>query len=643
MPRESQDHSRDLSAKPVATPLMVLAGAVLSVLLALWIQDAHFLQKAGNPAESVPPALAVALILLVGLVAHLVGLRPKRPEMFFLYITLFVAAHTAGIGLVDRFIIMITLLPYRAPEDPVLADYAADLPAWWSPASSSAIIDFFEGTGSSVPWGPWLPVLGFWTLFLGLLFFWMFTLMVMIRRQWVDRERLVFPLADLPARFAGDEERRPFYRLNLFWLGVGIAAFFHAFFILNHYFPLLPGLSKSVGFNFGVDRPWVALNWPPNIGFNISFTVIGLAFLVNQEMNFSIWITFLAIKFFHLFRSAAGFSNAPFPNQNALVGGGFTIAVFCLWLARKHLVQVARKALGMPTDLDDTGEAVSYRVAFFGFLFATLGLAGLLIASGASLILVLVVLGFLLVLVIAMARIRAEAGTPIVWLVPWAGTGWFSYFTNMAGPGVFSHRDVVLGSVLNFLTVGFFPLMGATQMESLRLADDVGVKKRSMGVALHLGFFVAFFTGMISLLYLFYLGGGANSLAEYETTVFYGFFIFLKEVAVAEEAKLDGLPWFLGGSAMTTALIILRYTFLRFPIHPVGFILAQTYAGRWMMGGVFFAWLIKALVLKYGGVKVFRKLVPLFVGLAVGEVATVGLWFLIVRFIPGESYALTWG
>jgi hypothetical protein len=38
------------------------------------------------------------------------------------------------------------------------------------------------------------------------------------------------------------------------------------------------------------------------------------------------------------------------------------------------------------------------------------------------------------------------------------------------------------------------------------------------------------------------------------------------------------------------------------------------------------AWAAKSIVLRYGGVKMYQKLVPLFMGFALGDVVIAGLW-----------------
>jgi hypothetical protein len=51
---------------------------------------------------------------------------------------------------------------------------------------------------------------------------------------------------------------------------------------------------------------------------------------------------------------------------------------------------------------------------------------------------------------------------------------------------------------------------------------------------------------------------------------------------------------------------------------------------------VFVSWLLKLLILKYGGLYLYRVLKPFFLGLILGEATAAGFW-LVVDFLMGEK------
>ena len=79
----------------------------------------------------------------------------------------------------------------------------------------------------------------------------------------------------------------------------------------------------------------------------------------------------------------------------------------------------------------------------------------------------------------------------------------------------------------------------------------------------------------------------------------------------------------------------MRYTFLWWPLHPLG--LPFSIPG-WT--SVMLAWIVKSLILKYGGVKLFQKLKPLFLGLILGQFLSAGAWFLLDMVFAKYNHVL---
>lgn len=52
---------------------------------------------------------------------------------------------------------------------------------------------------------------------------------------------------------------------------------------------------------------------------------------------------------------------------------------------------------------------------------------------------------------------------------------------------------------------------------------------------------------------------------------------------------------------------------------------------------VFLGWLIKYILLKYGGLRLYKKARPIFLGMILGEGLSAGCWS-IVGFIVGRGY-----
>ena len=71
------------------------------------------------------------------------------------------------------------------------------------------------------------------------------------------------------------------------------------------------------------------------------------------------------------------------------------------------------------------------------------------------------------------------------------------------------------------------------------------------------------------------------------------------------------------------------------PLHPIGFAISGTWLVRWISFSVFLAWLIKVVVLRYGGPGFYRRSQPFFLGLIAGQMSCNGIW-LVTDYCTGK-------
>ena len=84
-------------------------------------------------------------------------------------------------------------------------------------------------------------------------------------------------------------------------------------------------------------------------------------------------------------------------------------------MARRHLGQVWRKAIGKDPSIDDSEELLSYRTSVFGFIGAFLFCAGWLLTAGMTWWVVLVFLSVPLLSFVGLSRVVAELGLVYVY------------------------------------------------------------------------------------------------------------------------------------------------------------------------------------------------------------------------------------
>ena len=137
---------------------------------------------------------------------------------------------------------------------------------------------------------------------------------------------------------------------------------------------------------------------------------------------------------------------------------------------------------------------------------------------------------------------------------------------------------------------------------------------------------------------------GNNTLAGGTTAGGYGVSIARQEWREVSRIA-DGNPlkpdwnrngWTLAAFGMTLLLVLIRTRFPRSPFHPLGFVMTMSY-GYAYWGSFLTIWVVKGIILRLGGVRLYHRLAPVFVGLVMGQIFALSLiWPLWAAFPPDE-------
>ena len=125
-----------------------------------------------------------------------------RPgELATIYIMMIVACAIPSWGFAMNLIpLMAGFFYYATPENSWSELIHPHLREWMVVKDPNAVWNLFEGAGreESVAWAIWSPPLLSWCLLAVTIYFVTLCILVVLRRQWLERERLLFPLATLP-------------------------------------------------------------------------------------------------------------------------------------------------------------------------------------------------------------------------------------------------------------------------------------------------------------------------------------------------------------------------------------------------------------------------------------------------------------
>ena len=216
-----------------------------------------------------------------------------------------------------------------------------------------------------------------------------------------------FPLTQLPLQMTTN---RSFFRSRALWFGFGIAALLRVMAGLHDIFPVIPALPPDYRLDrHFTERPWNAIGYA-SMSFNLAG--VGLTYFMPLDLAFSTWFFFWLTRAERVIASAVGVTNISVLHLNDRASGAWVgIAVLTLWMSRRHFARFFRHVIGRERG-DDSKEPFSYRtVAILTVL--SIGLVfGFCYAAGMSLWAIGVFYALFIAFAIAIGRVRAELGPP---------------------------------------------------------------------------------------------------------------------------------------------------------------------------------------------------------------------------------------
>jgi len=373
-------------------------------------------------------------------------------------------------------------------------------------------------------------------------------------------------------------------------------------------------------------RPWNAIGWLP---YSFYPFVIGLGYLLPADISFSTWFFYLFWKLQKVVAAAMGmevtFSDPYIRHQT--FGGLFAIILTLTWASRGYLKQVWLRAVGGKSDLDDSDEPISYRSAILGALLGLGFLCWFMVRIGMSPLVAVVAFAIYFVIAISIARIRAELGPPVH---DFHFNGPDFMITSSAGLGPLSHGDMVGLSYFWWFNRAYRACPMPIGIEGMKAASATGASQKRMFWAIMIAFLVgavATFWAYLALGYEYGISTRWNdgpSYAYHQMADLYRWFTNTDPLALKPDWRSNGATF--GGFAFCIGLGIMRFRLLGWPFHPIGYVVSGAYQANLVWVPLFIAWLAKVCILRYGGLKVYRNAMPLFLGMIVGELIMGCLW-----------------
>ena len=238
-------------------------------------------------------------------------------------------------------------------------------------------------------------------------------------------------------------------------------------------------------------------------------------------------------------------------------------------MARRHLRDVVAKAVGGLREVDDSGEILSYRQAFFGLLAGLLTVAVWLWTIGLPFpVAVLFVFGAM-VLFMALTRVVAEGGIPA--MRPPLMTSTFA-ISAVGTSSIGTQGLVALGFSYGWhAEVRSFVM--ASVANGLKMSEMIRGQKRRLFWAIVLAILVSLAGSSYVTLVMAYEHGGINLnplFFSWQSTHFGPMDMAPRIAGAPEGPRWDALQFMGIGAGVMAALMWARHHFLWWPLNPLG-------------------------------------------------------------------------
>ncbi len=567
----------------LAVPLLILAN--------LWVRQGALITLAAQISMSVPPIPALAaLLLLMPAVRYMKRVGIGRRDIIALYCFLTLAvALTSGAGM--RFFLPSLPTPfYFASPENNWAQFQDMIPSWLVPH-------------------------------------------LIFRPVWEDDEHLAYPMAEFPLMLTGmRQEGQGIWRSGVFWLGFGIISLYHVMNILNAFNPAVTalGLQNDLG-RILVEHPYTSLR---PLVWRYRPAIFGIAYMMPSDVVISTLIFyFVYLKGLALGGAMTGVRTPRWPLAREQGAGAFVgFSLVAIYGARRRIVEVFQGLTG------SSGQSPALAITFLvsgGVVFIFWRMAGM------SSQLIVMYFSLLVLFALAYARGRAETGYPHHWI--WPLDEQRNMLINFIGTKALAPRGDFRGltnlSMVHYLSRGYLPQLVAFPVDAFKISGEMKISIRKMAVLMILAVILGSAVSWWMHLSAFYqyganvLEGGTTSGGQRVALMRGSYDTLAGWMKAPEGPDSSKMTAGIVGFLIVIGLAVLRRAFISFPLHPTGFIFAFTGAGENGWAALLTVTIIKTIVLRIGGMKMYRALLPFFLGVVVGHFFTAGfVWALIASF-----------
>jgi hypothetical protein len=528
------------------------------------------------------------------------------------------------------------------------------LDVWWIPPKS-VCVSLIAG-GTSINWAEWVPSIVYWTVHFTIIYFLFSSIVIIFRRLWVDVERIPFPVVVAGysiiralAPEAGEEKN-----LRTFMIGVVIALIVEMPIILAYILPWFPdiyGFRTSTCACGGVHiiQPGTLTESVAALAMlNKNPLTFALFLLAPLSVLFNIWFWYLVLVvlvqiayymgyYTGILTETHGCGRVMFCSVNLatsppfrwdwLTGVGGIIGFILLFLFnnRSYIAETVKAALGKASKLSEyeKTEPLRYRTAYIMFIVFSILAVMMLVAAGIN-------VGSAIAIVFPIGIINYFIG---VLTLGYTGFSQSWTWTQKSGWALsFVYPEIQKAYSTDWtLSYYFAYILGSNSQGwnvgtegpayAFAMANYAKAASRRMYILATVSFILALPITMIIPIWLSStygltrLGIARCELATHSCAGEFGYIGMFPKIP-------DMLQYIFAGALVTAIISILRARFVWFPFEPIGFIIGTSAAGMYLgiWTAALGAWIIKTIILRIGGSKLYERIVPVIGGYLAGYV-----------------------
>ena len=418
----------------------------------------------------------------------------------------------------------------------------------------------------------------------------------------------------------------------MMWLGFAIAGGIDLINGTHVFFPIFPEIPvhQAEISRYFTEKPWNAMGWTPL--YILPFGV-GLGFLIPLEMSFSLWVFYLFWKGERILGKAMGLQNFPgFPYDGPQgLGAYLAIACFALYSGRRHfytilknIFQFNRRSDILSCQFDKSRERTEYRWTVLG-LVVGLCLLGVFSYKG-GMALWTAGLYFLIyyLLAIGITRIRAEVGPPTREMFVIHPR---QFLISVLGTRHISPPSLTMMSLYYTFNRGYRAYPMPHTLEGFKLSDTAKMRSGPFVLAMMLAVVAGIFASFWAYLVVSYKIGANPGLGSG------GYNLLRTWLYFPKETDFPSVIFICLGFLFMGFIRWMRTRFVFWPFHPAGYAIASSiWTFGWLWFSIFVSWAIKVILLRIGGIRLYHKMLPFFLGLLLGEFIIGGAWVLVRLF-----------